>query len=47
MNGAHDMGGMQAFGPVPYEENEPVFHASWEGRTVGITILLLRMGSEV
>ena len=32
MNGVHDMGGMHGFGPVTPEKNEPVFHASWEGR---------------
>ena len=32
MNGVHDMGGMQGMGPIRYEKNEPVFHASWEGR---------------
>ena len=32
MNGVHDMGGMQDFGPVLIEKNEPVFHAPWEGR---------------
>jgi nitrile hydratase len=32
MNGIHDMGGMQDMGPVRPEKNEPVFHASWEGR---------------
>jgi hypothetical protein len=32
MNGVHDMGGMQGMGPVPYEKDEPVFHAPWEGR---------------
>ncbi len=36
MNGMHDMGGMQGFGPVIYEEDEPVFHAPWEGRMYGI-----------
>jgi hypothetical protein len=25
MNGVHDMGGMHGFGPVPQEEDEPVF----------------------
>jgi nitrile hydratase len=30
MNGVHDVGGMQGFGPVLREENEPVFHAGWE-----------------
>src|SRR4030095_11235064 len=32
MNGVHDMGGQQGMGPVERENNEPVFHASWEGR---------------
>ena len=32
MNGAHDMGGQQDMGPVVYEKDEPVFHASWEAR---------------
>jgi nitrile hydratase subunit beta len=30
MNGAADMGGMDGFGPVVPEPNEPVFHADWE-----------------
>ena len=37
MNGIHDMGGMHGFGRVEREENEPVFHAPWEGRVLGIT----------
>ena len=32
MNTIHDMGGMDGFGPVEPEENEPVFHETWEGR---------------
>jgi nitrile hydratase len=32
MNGVHDVGGMQDMGPIHHEENEPVFHARWEGR---------------
>ncbi|MFZ2061840.1 MAG: nitrile hydratase subunit beta [Candidatus Binatus sp.] len=32
MNGVHDMGGMDGFGPVVREQNEPVFHADWERR---------------
>jgi nitrile hydratase subunit beta len=32
MNGVHDMGGLQNFGPVRIEKNEPVFHAEWERR---------------
>ena len=37
MNGIHDMGGMHGFGRVEREENEPVFHAPWEGRVLGLT----------
>ena len=36
MNGVHDMGGMHGFGPVEREENEPPFHAPWEGRVAGM-----------
>jgi nitrile hydratase subunit beta len=36
MNGVHDMGGMQGFGRVAPEVNEPVFHARWEGRVLGM-----------
>jgi nitrile hydratase subunit beta len=32
MNGVHDMGGMQNFGPIEREESEPVFREPWEGR---------------
>ena len=32
MNGIHDLGGMQGFGPIEREENEPVFRADWERR---------------
>ena len=35
MNGVHDMGGMDGFGKVEPEPNEPVFHAAWEGRVHG------------
>jgi nitrile hydratase subunit beta len=36
MNGVHDLGGMHGFGPIEREENEPIFHAAWEGRVLGI-----------
>jgi nitrile hydratase len=36
MNGIHDMGGMTDFGPVQPEPNEPLFHADWEARVVGL-----------
>jgi len=32
VNGVHDMGGMHGMGPIEHEKNEPVFHATWEGR---------------
>ena len=38
MNGIHDMGGMQDMGPIKYEENEPVFHAPWEGRVYAMDL---------
>ena len=36
MNGVHDMGGMQGFGPIQPEKNEPVFHERWEGRVLAM-----------
>lgn len=36
MNGVHDMGGMDGFGAVAPEPNEPVFHAAWEGRVLAM-----------
>jgi nitrile hydratase len=36
MNGIHDMGGMQDMGPIRREKNEPVFHATWEGRVFAL-----------
>ena len=32
----HDMGGMDGFGKVEPEANEPVFHAPWEGRVLAM-----------
>jgi nitrile hydratase len=45
MNGVHDMGGMHGFGPVLREENEPVFHADWEGRVLAINRLAQSRGN--
>lgn len=36
MNGIHDMGGIDGFGPVLREANEPVFHGDWERRMFGV-----------
>lgn len=36
MDGIHDLGGMQGFGPVAVEDNEPVFDARWQAKMVAI-----------
>jgi nitrile hydratase beta subunit len=36
MNGVHDMGGMDGFGKVEPEPNEPTFHEAWEGRVLAM-----------
>jgi nitrile hydratase beta subunit len=36
MNGVHDMGGMDGFGKVEPELDEPVFHAAWEARVMAM-----------
>ncbi|MCY7304540.1 MAG: nitrile hydratase subunit beta [Rhodoferax sp.] len=40
MNGLHDMGGLQCFGPVVAERDEPVFHAPWEQRALALTLAM-------
>jgi nitrile hydratase beta subunit len=35
-NSIHDMGGMHGFGPIAPEQDEPVFHAAWEGRVLAM-----------
>ncbi len=40
MNGVHDMGGMHGFGPVQPEPGEPLFHAAWERRALGLTLAM-------
>ena len=40
MNGVHDMGGQQGFGPVLIEEVEPLFHADWESRAMAMTVAM-------
>ena len=44
MNGAHDMGGMDGFGPVEIETDEPVFHAEWERRAFALTLAMAAHG---
>ena len=44
MDGVHDMGGMDGFGPIPIEQDEPVFHAPWEGRVWAMNMALGALG---
>ena len=44
MDGAQDMGGVEGFGPVRPEPNEPVFHAEWERRAFALTLAMARPG---
>lgn len=44
MNGVHDLGGMQGFGRIEREEDEPVFHARWESRVRGMMTAGSRLG---
>ena len=44
MNGPQDLGGQMGFGPVAPEKNEPLFHAEWEKRAMGMTIAAGAMG---
>jgi nitrile hydratase beta subunit len=44
VNGVHDLGGMQGFGRIEREEDEPVFHSRWEGRVRAMMAAGLRLG---
>jgi nitrile hydratase beta subunit len=44
MNGAQDVGGMQAFGPIQAEADGPLFHADWERRVLAITLAMGAVG---
>jgi nitrile hydratase subunit beta len=44
MNGIHDLGGMDGFGAITREPNEPVFHADWEGRVFAMANALVALG---
>jgi nitrile hydratase len=45
MNGPHDLGGHMGFGPVAPETDEPLFHAPWERRALGLTLCAGAMGA--
>jgi len=44
MNGVHDLGGMDGFGPVTRENDEPTFHSDWERRVFGMLLATLGQG---
>jgi nitrile hydratase subunit beta len=47
VDGIHDMGGMQGFGPVAPEADEPAFHEPWEGRVFGTAMSLWATGTRI
>jgi nitrile hydratase beta subunit len=44
VNGIHDMGGMQGFGRVERDPDDPPFHADWERNVIGINMATLCQG---
>ncbi len=44
MNGPHDLGGKMGFGAVAPETDEPLFHAGWEARALGIVLACGALG---
>ena len=44
MDGIHDLGGMQGFGPVERVGSEPVFAEEWGGRAFGLAMGLFMLG---
>ncbi|MEM6463822.1 MAG: nitrile hydratase subunit beta [Pseudomonadota bacterium] len=45
MNGPQDLGGRMGFGPIDPEADEPVFHADWERRALGVTLCCGALGA--
>lgn len=44
MNGPQDVGGRHGFGAIEPEPDEPVFHADWERRVLGVTLCCGALG---
>lgn len=44
MNGAHDLGGVDGFGPIAPEPDEPLFHHPWERRAFAVTLAAGMLG---
>ena len=40
MNGMHDLGGMDGFGPIDRSSEEPVFQHEWERRAFALTLAM-------
>jgi nitrile hydratase len=45
MDGIHDLGGVDGFGRVEAECDEPVFHAPWEGRVMAMQRAMMYAGA--
>lgn len=45
MDGVHDLGGTDGFGPVEHAPAEPTFHAEWEGRVFAAALTTMAQGS--
>ena len=41
MDGIHDLGGMDGFGEITVEKNEPTFHSQWEGQAFALNIVAI------
>jgi nitrile hydratase len=44
MDGMHDLGGRQGFGPVRYSDNAKPFHSQWEVRANSLYVFAVRQG---
>lgn len=44
MDGLHDLGGSQGFGPVRHTRDAPAFHAEWEVRANALYAFAVRVG---
>lgn len=44
MNGPHDLGGRANFGAIMPQADEPLFHADWERRVLGLTLCAGALG---
>jgi nitrile hydratase len=44
MDGMHDLGGKQGFGPIRYTRNASAFHADWDVRANSLYVFAVRRG---